>query len=53
MKQKQEEAQEKVKNSPVPRRMLKMIQLSAAGSLAGREKSCQRACPKRSFRITS
>ncbi|XP_037700508.1 geminin [Choloepus didactylus] len=36
MKQKQE-LQENVKNSPVPRRTLKMIQPSAAGSLVGRE----------------
>ncbi|XP_007948007.1 geminin [Orycteropus afer afer] len=37
MKQKQEGLQENVKNSPVPRRTLKMIQPSAAGSLVGRE----------------
>uniref|UniRef100_H0XYJ3 Geminin DNA replication inhibitor n=1 Tax=Otolemur garnettii TaxID=30611 RepID=H0XYJ3_OTOGA len=37
MKQKQEEIKENVKNSPVPRRTLKMIQPSAAGSLVGRE----------------
>ncbi|XP_054983630.1 geminin [Sorex araneus] len=36
MKQKQE-IKENVKNSPVPRRTLKMIQPSAAGSLVGRE----------------
>ncbi|XP_052013197.1 geminin isoform X1 [Apodemus sylvaticus] len=37
MKQKQEGVQENVKSSPVPRRTLKMIQPSAAGSLVGRE----------------
>lgn len=37
MKQKQEGSRENVKNSPVPRRTLKMIQPSAAGSLVGRE----------------
>ncbi|XP_075396854.1 geminin [Tenrec ecaudatus] len=37
MKQKQEELQENIKNSPVPRRTLKMIQPSADGSLVGRE----------------
>ncbi|XP_053458048.1 geminin [Nycticebus coucang] len=37
MKQKQEEIKENVKNSPVPRRTLKMIQPSTAGSLVGRE----------------
>ncbi|KAM9740215.1 geminin isoform 2-T4 [Dama dama] len=37
MKQKQEGLQENVKSSPVPRRTLKMIQPSTAGSLVGRE----------------
>ncbi|XP_004712573.1 geminin [Echinops telfairi] len=37
MKQKQEELQENIKNSPVPRRTLKMIQPSADGALVGRE----------------
>ncbi|XP_048204330.1 geminin [Perognathus longimembris pacificus] len=37
MKQKQEEIEENVKNSPFPRRTLKMIQPSAAGPLVGRE----------------
>lgn len=37
MKQKQEGIHENVKNSPVPRRTLKMIQPSADGSLVGRE----------------
>ncbi|XP_057556143.1 geminin [Hippopotamus amphibius kiboko] len=37
MKQKQEGIQENVKSSPAPRRTLKMIQPSTAGSLVGRE----------------
>jgi geminin len=37
MKQKQEEIQKNIKNSLVPRRTLKMTQLSAARSLVGRE----------------
>ncbi|XP_006872891.1 PREDICTED: geminin-like [Chrysochloris asiatica] len=36
-KQKQEGLQENLKNSPIPRRTLKMIQHSVAGSLVGRE----------------
>ncbi|XP_031215070.1 geminin [Mastomys coucha] len=47
MKQKQEEAQENVKNSPVPRRTLKMIQPSAAGSLVGRENELPKGLSKR------
>ncbi|XP_045722241.1 geminin [Mirounga angustirostris] len=47
MKQKQEEIKENVKNSPVPRRTLKMIQPSAAGSLVGRENELVKALSKR------
>ncbi|KAL6088450.1 hypothetical protein STEG23_031411 [Scotinomys teguina] len=47
MKQKQEEAQENVKNSPVPRRTLKMIQPSADGSLVGRENELPKGLSKR------
>ncbi|XP_076999921.1 geminin isoform X2 [Tamandua tetradactyla] len=47
MKQKQEELQENAKNSPVPRRTLKMIQPSAAGSLVGREYESPKALSKR------
>ncbi|KAL6034665.1 hypothetical protein STEG23_033853 [Scotinomys teguina] len=47
MKQKQEETQENVKNSPVPRRTLKMIQPSADGSPVGREKELPKGLSKR------
>ncbi|XP_051025294.1 geminin [Acomys russatus] len=47
MKQKQEAAQENVKSSPVPRRTLKMIQPSAAGSLVGRENELLKGLSKR------
>ncbi|XP_012494024.1 PREDICTED: geminin [Propithecus coquereli] len=47
MKQKQEEIKENVKNSPVPRRTLKMIQPSAAGSLVGRENELTKGLSKR------
>ncbi|XP_055470491.1 geminin [Psammomys obesus] len=47
MKQKQEGAQENLKNSPVPRRTLKMIQPSAAGSLVGRENELPKGLSKR------
>uniref|UniRef100_D3ZWJ0 Geminin, DNA replication inhibitor n=1 Tax=Rattus norvegicus TaxID=10116 RepID=D3ZWJ0_RAT len=47
MKQKQEGAQENVKSSPVPRRTLKMIQPSAAGSLVGRENELPKGLSKR------
>ncbi|XP_004432125.1 geminin [Diceros bicornis minor] len=47
MKQKQEGIQENVKNSPVPRRTLKMIQPSAAGSLVGRENELVKGLSKR------
>ncbi|XP_034366445.1 geminin [Arvicanthis niloticus] len=47
MKQKQEGAQENVKNSPVPRRTLKMIQPSADGSLVGRENELPKGLSKR------
>ncbi|XP_037374836.1 geminin isoform X2 [Talpa occidentalis] len=47
MKQKQEGTQEYVKNSPVPRRTLKMIQPSAAGSLVGRENELVKGMSKR------
>ncbi|XP_003416486.1 geminin [Loxodonta africana] len=47
MKQKQEGLQENVKNSPVPRRTLKMIQPSAAGSLVGRECELAKGLSKR------
>uniref|UniRef100_A0A8C5LET8 Geminin n=1 Tax=Jaculus jaculus TaxID=51337 RepID=A0A8C5LET8_JACJA len=47
MKSKQEEIQENVKNSPVPRRTLKMIQPSAAGSLVGRENELPKSLSKR------
>ncbi|XP_004384040.1 geminin isoform X1 [Trichechus manatus latirostris] len=46
MKQKQG-LQENVKNSPVPRRTLKMIQPSAAGSLVGRECELAKGLSKR------
>ncbi|XP_041488814.1 geminin isoform X1 [Microtus oregoni] len=47
MKQKQEGAQENMKNSPVPRRTLKMIQPSADGSLVGRENELPKGLSKR------
>ncbi|XP_044115994.1 geminin isoform X1 [Neovison vison] len=47
MKQKQEGSRENVKNSPVPRRTLKMIQPSAAGSLVGRENELVKGLSKR------
>ncbi|XP_020028641.2 geminin [Castor canadensis] len=47
MKQKQEEIQENIKTSPVPRRTLKMIQPSAAGSLVGRENEVPKGLSKR------
>ncbi|ERE77273.1 geminin isoform X1 [Cricetulus griseus] len=47
MKQKQEGAGENVKNSPVPRRTLKMIQPSATGSLVGRENESPKGLSKR------
>ncbi|KAM4816798.1 geminin [Urocitellus parryii] len=47
MKQKPEGVQENVKNSPVPRRTLKMIQPSAAGSLVGRENELPKGLSKR------
>ncbi|XP_004640228.1 geminin [Octodon degus] len=47
MKQKQEEIQENVKNKPAPRRTLKMIQPSAAGSLVGRENELPKGLSKR------
>ncbi|XP_026367054.1 geminin [Ursus maritimus] len=47
MKQKQEGVKENVKNSPVPRRTLKMIQPSAAGSLVGRENELIKGLSKR------
>lgn len=47
MKQKPERIQENVKNSPVPRRTLKMIQPSAAGSLVGRENELPKGLSKR------
>ncbi|XP_052013201.1 geminin isoform X2 [Apodemus sylvaticus] len=47
MKQKQEGVQENVKSSPVPRRTLKMIQPSAAGSLVGRENELPKGLSKR------
>ncbi|KAI5765631.1 unnamed protein product [Gulo gulo] len=47
MKQKQEGSKENVKNSPVPRRTLKMIQPSAAGSLVGRENELVKGLSKR------
>ncbi|XP_012596850.1 geminin [Microcebus murinus] len=47
MKQKQEGIKENVKNSPVPRRTLKMIQPSAAGSLVGRENELTKGISKR------
>ncbi|XP_005403416.1 PREDICTED: geminin isoform X1 [Chinchilla lanigera] len=47
MKQKQEEIQENVKSRPVPRRTLKMIQPSAAGSLVGRENELSTGLSKR------
>lgn len=45
MKQKQG-IQENVKNSPIPRRTLKMIQPSAAGSLVGRENELVKSLSK-------
>uniref|UniRef100_A0A9L0I6L0 Multicilin n=1 Tax=Equus asinus TaxID=9793 RepID=A0A9L0I6L0_EQUAS len=50
MKQKQEGIQENVKNSPIPRRTLKMIQPSAAGSLVGRENELVKVLSKRKHR---
>uniref|UniRef100_H0WR24 Geminin DNA replication inhibitor n=1 Tax=Otolemur garnettii TaxID=30611 RepID=H0WR24_OTOGA len=47
MKHKQEEMKENVKNSPVPRRTLKMIQPSAAGSLVGRENELAQGLSKK------
>uniref|UniRef100_A0A2K6F9F5 Geminin DNA replication inhibitor n=1 Tax=Propithecus coquereli TaxID=379532 RepID=A0A2K6F9F5_PROCO len=47
MKQKQEEIKENVKNRPFPRRTLKMIQPSAAGSLVGRENELTKGLSKR------
>ncbi|KAM8901756.1 geminin isoform 1-T2 [Lycaon pictus] len=47
MKQKQEGVKENVKNSPIPRKTLKMIQPSAAGSLVGRENELVKGLPKR------
>uniref|UniRef100_A0A8D0RDY2 Multicilin n=1 Tax=Sus scrofa TaxID=9823 RepID=A0A8D0RDY2_PIG len=47
MKQKQEGIQENVKSSPVPRRTLKMIQPSVAGSLVGRENESVKGLSKR------
>nr|XP_013006851.2 geminin isoform X1 [Cavia porcellus] len=47
MKQKQEEIQENIKNRPVPRRTLKMIQPSTAGSLVGRENESPKGLSKR------
>lgn len=47
MKQKQEETQEHMKNSPVPRRTLKMIQPSTAGSLVGRENELVKGLSRR------
>uniref|UniRef100_A0A8D2CWU3 Geminin DNA replication inhibitor n=1 Tax=Sciurus vulgaris TaxID=55149 RepID=A0A8D2CWU3_SCIVU len=47
MKQKPEGVQENVKNSPVPRRTLKMIQPSAAGLLVGRENELPKGLSKR------
>ncbi|XP_062953723.1 geminin [Cynocephalus volans] len=47
MKQKQEVIKENVKNSPVPRRTLKMIQPSVAGSLVGRENELAKGLSKR------
>ncbi|XP_021116217.1 geminin isoform X4 [Heterocephalus glaber] len=47
MKQKQEVIQENVKNSPVPRRTLKMIQPSAGGTLVGRENELPKGLSKR------
>ncbi|KAK2505197.1 hypothetical protein MC885_013613 [Smutsia gigantea] len=47
MEQKQEGIQENIKNSPVPRRTLKMIQPSAAGSLVGRENEVVKGLSKR------
>ncbi|KAM7322740.1 geminin [Alexandromys fortis] len=47
MKQKQEGAQENMKNSPIPRRTLKMIQPSADGSLVGRENELPKGLSKR------
>ncbi|XP_060470644.2 geminin [Panthera onca] len=47
MKQKHEEIKENIKNSPVPRRTLKMIQPSAAGALVGRENELVKDSSKR------
>ncbi|XP_060038763.1 geminin-like [Erinaceus europaeus] len=47
MKQKQEGIQENVKNSPAPRRTLKMIQPSATGLLVGRENELVKDLSKR------
>ncbi|XP_032717542.1 geminin [Lontra canadensis] len=47
MKQKQEGSKENIKNSPVPRRTLKTIQPSAAGSLVGRENELDKGLSKR------
>ncbi|XP_049510753.1 geminin isoform X2 [Panthera uncia] len=47
MKQKHEEIKENIKNSPVPRRTLKMIQPSAAGALVGRENELVKDLSKR------
>ncbi|XP_054421077.1 geminin [Pteronotus mesoamericanus] len=46
MKQKPEGTQGHVKNSPVPRRTLKMIQPSTAGPLVGRENELVKGSPK-------
>ncbi|KAM5300553.1 geminin [Ctenodactylus gundi] len=47
MKQKQEGIQETGKNTPVPRKTLKMIQPSASGSLVGRENELPKGISKR------
>ncbi|KAM7054550.1 geminin [Molossus nigricans] len=47
VKQKQEETGEHMKNSPVPRRTLKMIQPSTAGPLVGREKELVKGLSRR------
>ncbi|XP_077625705.1 geminin isoform X1 [Crocuta crocuta] len=47
MKQKHEDIKENIKNSPVPRRTLKMIQPSAAGALVGRENELVKGLSKR------
>ncbi|XP_049621012.1 geminin [Suncus etruscus] len=43
----EQEMKENIKNSPVPRRTLKMIQPSADGSLVGRENELVKGLPKK------